>query len=77
MIQVNRLNGRIIKLERERDELVRANLKLRDFLLQRANACERCGGSGSINQLKDKALPYLGTTPVPCPDCADLRKVLD
>lgn len=32
MTQINRLNSRIVKIERERDELVRANLKLLDEL---------------------------------------------
>jgi len=70
MSNVNRLNGRILTLERERDELVRANFKLRDFLLKKANECESCGGKGVVTVLVPRREE-------PCGDCLDIRAVLD
>jgi hypothetical protein len=61
--------ARIIQLERERDDLVRSNLKLRDKLLDLARKCGYCRGVGTI---PDKAGP-----PLPCPVCTHIRKVLE
>jgi hypothetical protein len=37
--------------------------------------CWTCHGSGEIKWTSGSIMP-LGTAPIPCPDCADLRKIL-
>ena len=61
--------ARILQLERERDDLVRANFKLRDKLLELAHKCGYCRGAGTV---PEKAGP-----PLPCPVCTHIRKVLE
>lgn len=87
MTQINRLNSRIVKIERERDDLQRANFKLRDKLLEFAKSCARCGGTGMQTDYVDD-----GNRLIPegdrrrdtgravtreCKDCADIREVLE
>ena len=69
MSNVNRLNGRILTLERERDELVRDNFRYRDKLLELAHKCGYCGGAGTV---PNKVGPTLS-----CPVCGHIRKVLE
>jgi hypothetical protein len=37
--------------------------------------CWTCHGSGKITWTSGSIMP-LGAAPIPCPDCADLRKIL-
>jgi rubrerythrin len=69
MTQITTLTARLLKAERERDDLVRANFKLRDKLLDLARKCGYCRGAGTI--------PEKTGPPSPCPVCAHIRKVLD
>jgi rubrerythrin len=69
MTQITTLTARLLKAERERDDLVITNLRLRDKLLDLARNCGYCGGIGTVYQ---KAAP-----PSPCPLCTHIRKVLD
>jgi rubrerythrin len=69
MTTVNHLNARLIGLERERDELVRVNFKLRDKLLELARKCGYCRGAGTV--------PEKSGPPSPCPLCTHIRKVLE
>jgi rubrerythrin len=69
MARVEDLNRRVVLLERERDDLVRVNFKLRDKLLDLARKCGYCGGIGTVYQ---KTQP-----PSPCPLCTHIRKVLE
>jgi hypothetical protein len=79
-------NARIVMLERERDALRAMNLRLRDKLLEYAKKCERCRGTGSVmdqvrtvkfsNTLTGLPPGVLAGRWRPCPDCQDLREVL-
>jgi transposase len=71
---INRLNGRIVQLERQRDELQLLNFKLRDKLLEIAKECSECGGTGCVTLGEDRIVT---TRVVPCPDCADIRQALE
>jgi superfamily II helicase len=74
MTQVATLTARLLKVERERDELVRVNFKLRDKLLELAKDCATCKGTGCISvRPQDEAV--WGRT-LPCPDCEDIRELL-
>jgi hypothetical protein len=72
---VNRLNARLLKLERERDALFRANLKLRDKLLElcRNCSCDGTGCSTEVYTLHGKSAERV----IECPDCEDIRKCLE
>lgn len=61
-------NAHIIQLERERDDLVRDNLRYRDKLLELARKCGYCRGAGTI--------PEKQGPPSACPVCTHIRKVL-
>lgn len=61
--------ARILQLERERDALFRANLKLRDFLLRKARECASCGGTGCVTVMVPRRVEK-------CGDCLDIREVL-
>jgi hypothetical protein len=78
---VNRLNAKLLRAERQRDELVRENLRLRDFLLARAKECEACGGTGCVTvtvTLYDEAVnDFVEDRQEPCGDCLDIREVLE
>jgi hypothetical protein len=68
--------SRILQLERERDALVRANLKLRDFLLAQARECKSCEGTGcstEVYTLHGQSAERV----IDCPDCAPEREVLN
>jgi hypothetical protein len=75
------LNARILLLERERDALRERNSRLRDELLDRANKCEACGGTGRVRSFEyidpDDILKGCRQVTVPCEDCAAIRKVLE
>jgi hypothetical protein len=73
MTQVNRLNSRIVKLERERDQLVRTNLKLRDLLLKQAKECTSCDGAGVVTVIDSDTDRERQE---PCGDCYPIREVL-
>jgi hypothetical protein len=68
---MNRVDAtaRILQLERERDDLVRINFKLRDKLLDLANKCGYCRGSGKVPEKTGPSSP--------CPVCSHIRKVLE
>lgn len=75
------LTARVLQVERQRDELFRANLKLRDYLLARARECEACGGTGCVTVMRYAGAPlYFEGEKIervePCGDCHDLREVL-
>jgi hypothetical protein len=65
--------ARILQLERERDELFRANLRLRDVMLKRAKDCKKCGGTGCEKTCNDSGRVVAA---LPCPECKDFRAVL-
>jgi hypothetical protein len=69
--QISDLTARLLRTERHRDELFRANLRYRDFLLKLAKDCESCDGTGCAT-VHDET----GTRVEPCPECEDIREVL-
>jgi hypothetical protein len=76
MSRIIELTARLLKLERERDALFRANLKLRDFLLKLARTCDGCSGTGcstEVYTLHGQSAERV----IECPDCADIRLVLE
>jgi hypothetical protein len=64
-------------LARERDALRAMNLRLRDKRLELANNCGLCRGTGVAHQTMT-GLPrgLLAGRGRPCPDCKDLRELL-
>ena len=72
--QVSTLNAKLVKAERERDQLREVNCKLRDKLLEIAKECSECGGTGCITRIDNIAMPGRVEE---CPDCADIRSVLE
>jgi hypothetical protein len=73
-LNVRDANARILLLERERDQLMRAHLKMRDKLLEYAKECIKCDGAGMVTVNHP---PPQRPTVEPCPSCADLRELLD
>lgn len=80
MMQINRLNGRIVQLERERDILRDENVKLRNKLLEVAKECSSCNGTGVVTVMREPdSHLYSGvliSREEPCGDCLDIREVL-
>jgi hypothetical protein len=68
--------GRIIQLERERDDLVRTNFKLRDKLLELAKQCNKCDGTGCVTKRWLDGYFKPQERVEDCPKCHDIREVL-
>lgn len=60
---------KLLIVERERDSAREENVRLRNKLLECAKQCTECDGTGVIT--------YAANRIGPCPDCADIREVLD
>lgn len=76
MSQINRLNSRILQLERAHDDLLRDNLRYRDKLPALAKACTECRGTGVVIQVTWGNRGTRVESQSDCTECADIRKVL-
>ncbi len=66
---------RVIKVQRDLDACREENVILRNKLLELANECSGCGGTGRV-RTPDVLQKVLGQLDAPCSDCADIRRVL-
>lgn len=74
MTHVMDLTVKLLKAERERDDLRQINMKLRDKLLEIAKDCHVCDGTG-LTSVRPQDEAVWGRT-LPCPECEDLRDLL-
>jgi hypothetical protein len=65
----------LLLVERERDALRIDNCRLRDKLREIAKKCKTCHGNGLIEK-SWKLKSLLVAHQAPCPDCMDLRELL-
>jgi hypothetical protein len=71
--------AKLVVAERERDSLREVNCKLRDKLLECAKECARCHGTGlvTIHFEGNEGAPEWDADDQPCPECEDIRAVLE
>jgi hypothetical protein len=70
--RVEELNRKVVRLERDRDQLREQVCRLRDKLLEYANECIGCDGKGVVTVVDGEAERV-----ELCGECADLRELLE
>lgn len=88
---VNRLNARLIRVEKQRDQLAKEaldlavqlrtlraeNLRYRDKLLELAAGCKSCQGTGCVEDVVEHARFGPQVQTIECESCLDIRTLLE
>lgn len=74
MTQLSDCHAQLLLAQRERDRALAECFKLRDKLMECAKECSECGGTG----LHTVSFPETaGAQLQECPECADIRSLLE